>query len=79
MAHDRAMTSEDHEPLGPPRTTTVRTPHVEALAEALQARDHPYSIIAADVIVVRDLAPDDLGWLAASAGVVVYEMVTRHD
>ena len=64
---------------GPTTSTTVRTPHVEALADALDARDHSYTIVAPDVIEVRDLAPDDLGWLAASVGVVVYAMVTRRD
>ena len=29
--------------------------------------------------ITEDIAPDDLGWLAATAGVVVYEMVTRCD
>ena len=42
-------------------STTVRTPHVEALADALDARDHTYTIVAPDVIEVRDVAPDDLG------------------
>lgn len=63
----------------PTTSTTVRTPHAEALAAALDARDHVYTVVAPDVIEVRDLAPDDLGWLAAAAGVVVYEMVTRRD
>lgn len=73
------MTIEHHGTAEPPMSTTVRTPHVDALATALQARDHAYTVIAPDVIEVRDLAPDDLGWLAAAAGVVVYEMVTRNN
>lgn len=60
----------------PTTSTTVRTPHVDALVAALQARDLPHTVIAADVIEVRNIAADDLGWLAAAAGVVVYEMVT---
>ena len=60
----------------PVTATTVRTPHVDVLAAALQARDHPFTVISEDVIEVRGVAPDDLGWLAAAAGVVVYEMVT---
>ena len=66
-------------PSGPTTSTTVRTPHVDALAAALDARDHSYTVVTPDVIEVRDVAPDDLGWLAAGAGVVVYEMVTRRE
>jgi hypothetical protein len=77
LPHDAGMTEpRRNDPKG---STTVRTPHAEALVAALDARDHAYTVIAPDVIEVRDLAPDDLGWLAAAAGVVVYEMVTRRD
>ena len=55
--------------------TRVRTPHLAALTAALDARDHAYEVLGPDVVQVLDLAPDDLGWLAAGAGVVVYEMV----
>jgi hypothetical protein len=58
------------------RWTTVKTPHVEALAAALEMRDQTFEVLGADRIRVGDIAPDDLGWLAAAAGVVVYEMVT---
>ncbi len=54
--------------------TRVRTPHLDALTAALDARDHTYEVLAPDLVRVLDLAPDDLGWLAAGAGVVVYEM-----
>jgi hypothetical protein len=74
-----SMTSEHSGTAGHPTSTTVRTPHVDALAAALHARDHTYRVIAPDVIEVRDIAPDDLGWLAAAAGVVVYEMVTHRN
>ena len=73
----QTMTSEHSGTAAPRTSTTVRTPHVDALAAALHARDHTYRLIAQDVIEVRDIAPDDLGWLAAAAGVVVYEMVTH--
>jgi hypothetical protein len=73
------MTSEHSGTSAPRTSTTVRTPHLDALATALHARDHSYRVIAPDVIEVRDVAADDLGWLAAAAGVVVYEMVTHHD
>jgi hypothetical protein len=61
------------------RWTTVQTPHVAALAAALEMRDQSFEVLAPDRIGVRDIAPDDLGWLAAAAGVVVYEMVTMTD
>ena len=71
------MTSEH--PAGRRTSTTVRTPHVDVLAAALDAVTTRTRVITSDVIEVRDVAPDDLGWLAAAAGVVVYEMVTRSD
>jgi hypothetical protein len=71
--HDTRVTS-DATPAD--RWTTVRTPHVAALATALEARDHLFEVVASDRIRVTGIAPDDLGWLAAAAGVVVYEMVT---
>jgi hypothetical protein len=49
---------------------------VAALAAALEVRDQSFEVIAPDRVRVSDIAPDDLGWLAAAAGVVVYEMVT---
>lgn len=55
--------------------TRVRTPHLAALTAALDARDHTYEVLEPDLVRVLDLASDDLGWLAAGAGVVVYEMV----
>jgi hypothetical protein len=75
----QTMTSEHSGTAAHRTSTTVRTPHVDALAAALNARDHAFSVIAPDVIEVPDVAPDDLGWLAAAAGVVVYEMVTRRE
>ena len=62
-------------PTDPRPRTRVRTPHLAALTAALDARDHVYEVLAPDLVRVLDLAPDDLGWLAAGAGVVVYEMV----
>jgi hypothetical protein len=62
-----------------PTTTTVRTPHTGALADALTARDYGYQLIAPDRIQVQGVEPDDLGWIGASAGVVIYEMTTRND
>jgi hypothetical protein len=64
-------------PVGSPSWTTVRTPHLAALIVALEARDHIYETLAVDVLRVRDISPDDLGWLMAGAGVVVYELSTR--
>jgi hypothetical protein len=52
----------------------VRTPHLAALTAALDDRDHAYEVLAPDLLRVLDIARDDLGWLAASVGVVVYEM-----
>ena len=52
----------------------VRTPHVTMLSSALAARDHRYERIASDTVRVHGVPPDDLGWLAAQAGVVIYEM-----
>ena len=46
------------------------------LASALEARDLVFEVLAPDLIRVGGIAPDDLGWLAATVGVVVYEMVT---
>jgi hypothetical protein len=57
-----------------PRRTRVRTPHLRALIDALTARDHRFEIVGPDVVVVESVAPDDLGWLVAGAGVVIYEM-----
>lgn len=57
-------------------STTVRTPHLRALAAALEARGYPFEIMGTDVLRTHAVAADDLGWLAAGAGVVVYEMVT---
>jgi hypothetical protein len=54
---------------------TVRTPHVSALLAALEARDHCCEVLGPDVVRVRGVAADDLGWILAGAGVVVYEMV----
>ena len=72
-------TMNEHRGLSDPVTaTTVRTPHADVLVAALQTRDHTYTVLAPDLIEVRGVAPDDLGWLAAAAGVVVYEMVTTH-
>jgi hypothetical protein len=53
----------------------VRTPHLTTLIEALEARDHAFEVLGPDVVRIEGLAPDDLGWLVAAAGVVVYEMV----
>ena len=39
------------------------------------ARDLPFRFIGPDTLVVTGMAADDLGWLAAGAGVVVYAMV----
>lgn len=65
-------------PSADPRPPTrVRTPHLTVLTTVLDARDHRYVVLAPDLVRVDDLAPDDLGWLAAGAGVVVYEMVTE--
>ncbi len=64
---------------GPPTRTRVRTPHLAALAAALDARDHTYEVLGPDLVRVHDVAPDDLGWLAAGAGVVVYEMAPCPD
>jgi hypothetical protein len=61
----------------PERSTTVRTPHATALVAALAARDLPFDLVGPDLVQVHDIAADDLGWIAAGAGVVVYEMVTR--
>ena len=58
-------------------STTLRTPHATALVATLAARDLPYVLLAPDLVQVDDVAADDLGWIAAAAGVVVYEMVTR--
>jgi hypothetical protein len=63
----------------PVPVTTVRTPHLAALVTALEARDIGFETISGDRLRVRGMAPDDLGWLAASAGVVVYEMVTARE
>jgi hypothetical protein len=57
----------------------VRTPHLTALTAALDDRDHAYEVLGPDLVRVLDVAPDDLGWLAASAGVVVYEMTPCTD
>jgi hypothetical protein len=54
--------------------TTVRTPHLSALAAALEARDLAFELLSIDTLRVRDIAMDDLGWLAAAAGVVIYAM-----
>ena len=54
--------------------TTVRTPHLSALATALEARDLSFELLSVDTLRVRDIAMDDLGWLAATAGVVIYAM-----
>ena len=59
----------------PPTTIRVRTPHLSALTAALEARDHVFEVLEPDVLNVNGLAADDLGWLAAGAGVVIYEMV----
>jgi hypothetical protein len=66
------MPSADPRP--PSDRVRVRTPHLTTLADALTARDHVFEVVAADVLVVEAVAPDDLGWLVAAAGVVVYEM-----
>ena len=65
------MTSTD-----PRRAIRVRTPHVAALTAALAARDHAFEVLEPDLVHVSGLAADDLGWLAAGAGVVIYEMTT---
>jgi hypothetical protein len=57
-------------------STTIRTPHVWPLVAALESRDHRYEVIGPDLIRVRGVAADDLGWIMAGARVVVYEMVT---
>ena len=54
--------------------TAVRTPHLSALATALEARDLSFELLSIDTLRVRDIAMDDLGWLAAAAGVVIYAM-----
>ena len=54
--------------------TTVRTPHLNALAAALDARDLSFELLSIDTLRVPDIAMDDLGWLAAAAGVVIYAM-----
>ncbi|HEX7135885.1 MAG TPA: hypothetical protein VF228_25125 [Iamia sp.] len=66
-------------PLDPRPRIRVRTPHLTVLTAALDARDHTYEVLEPDLVRVHDLAPDDLGWLAASAGVVVYEMTPCPD
>jgi hypothetical protein len=54
--------------------TTVCTPHLSTLAQALEARDHHFEILSNDALRVTGIATDDLGWLAAGAGVVIYAM-----
>jgi hypothetical protein len=75
IAHQTSVSGEDHD--GGVPSITVRTPHAPALANALAARDLDFEMLEPDVIRVHGMAPDDLGWLAAAAGVVVYEMVTH--
>ncbi len=75
LPHQTAVSGEDHD--GAVHSITVRTPHAAALADALAARDLDFEMLGHDVICVRGMASDDLGWLAAAAGVVVYEMVTN--
>ena len=62
---------------GAPPGIRVRTPHVTTLSSALDARDHRYERIANDTLRVHGVPPDDLGWLAAQAGVVIYEMTVE--
>ena len=57
----------------------VRTPHLKALVATLEARDHRFDVLAADLVRVHDVAADDLGWLVAGAGVVIYEMTGDPD
>ncbi len=64
-------------PAGSPSWTTIRTPHLVALITALEARDHHFEVLTTEVLRVRDISADDLGWLAAAAGVVVYAMSTQ--
>lgn len=59
----------------PTASITVRTPHADLLAETLGARDLTFRFTGPDTLVVIGMAADDLGWLAAGAGVVVYAMV----
>ena len=61
-------------PRPPVARIRVRTPHLATLTDALAARDHAFEVLGPDVLVVEAVAPDDLGWLVAAAGVVVYEM-----
>jgi hypothetical protein len=57
-------------------STTLRTPHLVHLIAALEARQLTFHVIAPDTLRVDDIAPDDLGWLIAQNGIVVYAMTT---
>jgi hypothetical protein len=65
-----------HDNAGGRSSTTIRTPHLSNLTAALDERDCRYEVVGSDRVRVHDVAPDDLGWLAASEGVVIYEMST---
>jgi ABC-2 type transport system ATP-binding protein len=55
----------------------VRTPHAGMLADALAAHGHAPVHLAPDLVRVHDITAEELGWLVADAGVVVYEMVAE--
>lgn len=56
----------------------VRTPHAGALRDTLAAHGIATDLTSADTVVALDTTTEDVGEVAAGAGIVIYEMTARH-
>jgi ABC-2 type transport system ATP-binding protein len=56
----------------------IRTPHAATLRDTLAAKRVVAELASADTVVALHTTPEHVGQLAASAGIVIYEMTTQH-
>ena len=58
-------------------SVTVRTPHAQALRDALAAHGVNAHLTSLDTVLAVDTTPDNVGVIAAGVGLVIYEMNAR--